>query len=236
MKLKWIVPLALAAGALFAVAAFAADTAKKQAPTTPEPRKVVKVVVSDDGAGNDPSDGSMVWTNDGDDLGMMAFDEGDEGDAGGGGDDGKRIVIRRRMVGGPGMGGMMHRGGPIGMGLQMRFAALDLTDAQRQKMADLHERQARRAIQVRADLQLAAMDLRKLVHADNPSGTAINAQIDKIARMRADLAKSRMATFLEARAMLTPEQQKKLKEGPMGPMRHRMMMHEGMKGGSGDSQ
>jgi Spy/CpxP family protein refolding chaperone len=79
-------------------------------------------------------------------------------------------------------------------------------------MKAAHERQERKAIQARADIQLARLDLRKLMEADKPDSKAIEAQIDRIAGLRAGLEKSRMATMLEFRASLTPEQQKKLRE------------------------
>ncbi len=91
-------------------------------------------------------------------------------------------------------------------------AALKLTDAQRAKVADIRERQMRRGIQLRADLALARLDLRKLLRADKPSTTAIDAQIDRMARLRADLTKARIGSLLEMRALLTPEQQKILRE------------------------
>lgn len=138
--------------------------------------------------------------------GMMAYDDEDgPGDPPGHGPHGR--------MGGPGGRGMMMR-----RGLAMRFAALDLTDAQRDKLRDIHEAAARKNIQRRADLQLAHMDLRKLMRAETPSASAVNAQIDKISRLQADGMKAHFDTFMQARAVLTPEQQKKLRSGP-GAMR-----------------
>jgi Spy/CpxP family protein refolding chaperone len=52
---------------------------------------------------------------------------------------------------------------------------------------------------------------------------AVNAQIDKIARMQAEGMKAAFETRIQARAVLTPEQLKKL-QAPMDPMmRHEMM-------------
>ena len=143
------------------------------------------------------------------DPGALAFD--DEGGHG----DGPRHV-RRMEIGGPrGRGAMMRHG------LAMRFAALDLTDAQRDKLRDIHEAAARKGVQRRADVQLARMDLRKLMRADAPSASAVNAQIDKISRLQAEGMKAHFDTFMQARAVLTPEQQKKLRSGP-GPMQMHM--------------
>jgi Spy/CpxP family protein refolding chaperone len=140
------------------------------------------------GMGDDGGDGGP----------MMAPDE-----MGGGG--GGAMGMRHGM----GRGAHMMRRGGFGPRLARE---LDLTAEQREKMKAAHERQERKAIQARADIQLARLDLRKLMDADKPDSKAIDAQIDRIAGIRAGLAKSRMATMLEFRATLTPEQQKKLRE------------------------
>lgn len=107
--------------------------------------------------------------------------------------------------------GMGARGGMGGW--HGRLAqALNLTDDQKQRLADIRDRQMRRGIQARADLALERLDLRKLVRANPPSQSAIDAQIDRIARTRADLAKGRIAAMLEMRNVLTPAQRKLLRE------------------------
>jgi len=153
-----------------------------------------------------------------DELIAMGDEGGDwfaEGDEGGGGD-------MHRMVMRGGQRGHGRRGG----GMHMRMANLDLTDAQRDKMRELHEAAMRKNIQRRADLQIARMDLHKLMRADAPSAQAVNSQIDKMAKMRADAAKAHFETFMQARALLTPEQLKKLKDSP-GHGGMGMNMHHG---------
>jgi len=140
--------------------------------------------------------------------------------------------MRRR---GPGMRGGMAMWGP------QLAERLKLTDEQRTRMRDIMDQQRRHAIQSRADLQIARLDLGKLMRADDPDASAIDAQIDKLARLRADLAKSRVASLMEAREVLTPEQRDQLKQmrqhpgmgrgrGPGGPGR------PGGPGGSGDGE
>jgi Spy/CpxP family protein refolding chaperone len=117
--------------------------------------------------------------------------------------------------------GRMGRRAPMG---QMRarraeiWSQLDLTDAQKTKIAEIRDRQQRKGIQARADLQVAALDLRKLMRADKPNLASINAQIDKMATMRASQRKAQIATLFEMRDVLTDEQRTKLKElrGPGG--------------------
>ena len=145
--------------------------------------------------------------------GPMAYN--DEGEGGPGDPPGHGLHPRMGRQGGRGM--MMRRG------MASRFAALDLTDAQREKLRDIHEAAARKAVQRRADIQLAHMDLRKLMRAETPSSASVNAQIDKISKLQADGMKARFEAMLQARAVLTPEQLKKLRAGPdemRGPHGH----------------
>src|SRR5439155_1050538 len=79
--------------------------------------------------------------------------------------------------GGPGMGARTRMGpGEAGRG-DLR-AKLNLTADQKDKLAEVRERQARRAIPIRADLELAALDLHKLMRADRPDQRQLDAQVD----------------------------------------------------------
>jgi Spy/CpxP family protein refolding chaperone len=109
---------------------------------------------------------------------------------------------------------------------------LNLSDDQRTKLADIHDRQTRAAIPIRSDLEIAGLDMRKLMRADKPDQKAIDAQIDKMAGLRARLQKSRVASMLEARAVLTPAQQKTLRESRPG-MGRGMHGRRGMHGDLG---
>ena len=145
------------------------------------------------------------------------FAEGDEmwmGHGGPGGD-APRMARRHRM----------RAQGGHAMGMHMRLSRLDLTEAQRGKMRDLHEAAQRKNIQREADMKLARMDLHKLMRADAPSAQAVNSQIDKLSKLRADGMKAHYDTWLQARALLTPEQLQKLKDtsGPGASMK----MHHG---------
>ena len=159
-----------------------------------------------------------------DELVALGMDDGEDWFADDEGPGGDMQVTVRKGGRGPGMRG--------GMGMHMRMAKLDLTDAQRDKMRDLHEAAMRKNIQRQADMKIARLDLHKLMRADAPSAQAVNTQIDKIAKLQADGMKARFEVLMQARALLTPEQLKKLKETPgpgpgAGPG---MMMHHGMGG------
>ena len=121
--------------------------------------------------------------------------------------------------------------------LERLAKSLDLTGAQRTKMREAGERQMRRGILERADLAIARLDLRQLLRADKPDPKAIDAQVDRIAGMRAQLQKERLAMMLDMRSMLTDAQRAKLRElkaarkfrGKPGP--HRMPEGEMPEGG-----
>ena len=160
-----------------------------------------------------------------DDLEFFHEDElgagGWEDDAGGD----HRKAMRKVHRGAHGRGG--GRGMHGGMGMHMRMSKLDLTDAQRTKMRDLHEAAMRKGIQRQADVKLARMDLHKLMRADAPSAAAVNTQIDKLAKLHAEGLKARFETHMQARALLTPEQLKQLKEPPSKSGSTGMMLHHG---------
>ena len=144
----------------------------------------------------------------------------------GAGDFGLELADAFDAEDGPGPGG-----GAMGMGRNPELEKkLNLTDDQRTKLADIRDRQQRAAIPIRSDLELAGLDLRKLMRADKPDPKAIDAQIDKLSGLRARLQKSRISSMLEARAVLTPAQQKILRESRPGMGRG---MRRGMHGGPG---
>jgi Spy/CpxP family protein refolding chaperone len=119
------------------------------------------------------------------------------------------------LEGGPMCGPGMGPGLGAGHGAMM-LKGLDLTADQQKKVAVIHEKQARLMVQAQADIRIAEMDMQQLMRAETPDKAKIDAQIDKLAQMRAVMQKSRTATLLEVRALLTPEQLKKCQAGPMG--------------------
>jgi Spy/CpxP family protein refolding chaperone len=113
-------------------------------------------------------------------------------------------------------------------GMRELAKELNLTATQRDRLEDVRDQHRRKAIAMRADLEVAMLDMRKLVRADQPDRRAIDAQIDRTSAMRAELQKARMAALLDARAILTPQQREKLRElrgsrSLMGGVGHRDM-------------
>jgi Spy/CpxP family protein refolding chaperone len=157
------------------------------------------------------------------------------------GRDGKRMrehhgrMGKEGKRGAHGMKGKMGRhGGRGGMrgGHGAMMEKLNLSDRQKEQMKSLHEDQQRRMIPIHAGLQEARLDLQKLMRADAPSRSQIDATIDRMAKLRADAQKARVATMLEAHTVLTPEQRKQMKE-MHGGMGRGMRGMGGMGGGRG---
>jgi Spy/CpxP family protein refolding chaperone len=213
MKLKW---LTLSVAGVLCLAPLA-WTARAQERPTPEPETIAE--------GPDEGFADLDGMDEMDDLDLLlaAVVAAEAGPGPGG-------------AMGPGPGGMGPGGrrgpggrmGPGGQGPDGLREKLNLTDDQKTKLADIRDRQARRAIPVQGDLRIAALDLRKVMQADKPDQRAIDAQIDKVAGLRASLQKSRVASMLEARSVLTPAQQKLMREHRGMRMRGRMGMGHGM--------
>lgn len=118
-----------------------------------------------------------------------------------------------RGMHGPGMRARSEEAwGGGDFGYHRRLAALNLTQEQRDRIAAVRDAAARTMVQSRADLQLARLDLQKLLRSETPDQNAIDAQIDRMASIRGSMMKARVGARLQVRAILTPEQRSKLHE------------------------
>jgi len=112
------------------------------------------------------------------------------------------------MMGGYGQRpGMMGGYGP-GMG---GFAALDLTDEQRQKLAALREQARTRSWDAIGKLRSEEFKLRELLRADPVNASEVVDQQAKVDGLRREVLRSRIESRNEMAAALTPEQRKKLR-------------------------
>ena len=208
MKAKW---LTLSVAVAIGIASMAFVARSQDRP------KEDPVGTAEEGPGVPGEPGEMGELDDFDGLGLLlaAQVRGEPGGAPGHGPHG-------------GMGRGLHGGmGPGGRGAEDLHKKLNLSDDQKTRLADIHDRQERAAVPIRADLRIASLDMRKLMRADKPDQRAIDAQIDRMASLRASLRKSHVAGLLEARAVLTPAQQKLMRE------HHGQMMSRHMRGGRG---
>ncbi len=96
---------------------------------------------------------------------------------------------------------------------------LNLSEEQQDKIADLRMDQREEMIDLRARLEKQELQLKKLQREDSPNQKKIHAQIDRIGATRVEMAKLRADHHLEVRALLSPEQQKQMKEFKRQDMR-----------------
>jgi Spy/CpxP family protein refolding chaperone len=197
------VVLMLAAAGVLTIAALAADVASAQPRNDRDDRGVSAAVDRQDGADLGP-------------CGWPCVGAGGRGRGAGWGRGGRGM--RGPGFQGPGAGGF---GGPGMMGFGFGGAllregsriadALELTEAQREKIAAIREEHHREMIRARADLDLARMDLAKLLKDDQATMASIERQIDTMARLQADQMKGMAAAHRSARDVLTAKQREQLK-------------------------
>ncbi len=114
------------------------------------------------------------------------------------------------MMGGPGVGQ-----GPAGrMPTMLRRPevqqALGLTAEQKKKLEDIAFNSAKAAIQGRSTLQIEHMELTRLMSSANPDRAAIDKKLQDISQAQAALTRSVINGQLDARGVLTKEQQEKM--------------------------
>lgn len=114
-------------------------------------------------------------------------------------------------------------GGPmVGWGLQ----ALDLTAEQQQKLQDMRSMHQKDMARLRADAQIAQIELRDLLRQDNPKDADVKAKINSVTQTRGKIMESQVGFRLKMQQVLTPEQRQKfqdmqmergrMKQGPQG--------------------
>ncbi len=102
----------------------------------------------------------------------------------------------------------MHKQGGI-----ERFAdEIGLSENQLKKLKTIKLDAAKEAVAKRSEVKIAHIELRELIHNDNPDESAIKKQVEKIGRLKTDMMLAMVDKKLAVRKILTDEQQTKLKE------------------------
>jgi len=118
-----------------------------------------------------------------------------------------------------GAGWMAHRGDGERFGGRWfallesdRFRSeLGLTDQQAEKLRQILVDSRKTGIRTRADLQVRHMELRELLRADQPNREAVMKKVQEISDLRAQMMRQHVDSLLDAKTVLTPEQQKKVR-------------------------
>ena len=107
-------------------------------------------------------------------------------------------------------GAGMHRGrhGHLWHALNQ----LDLTDAQKTAIHEIHSTLMKDMIQKRADVKIARIELRERLHKDTVDLSGVESQVKKIEGLKTAMILNAIKAREEIKAKLTPEQRKKLTE------------------------
>ena len=94
---------------------------------------------------------------------------------------------------------------------------LDLDEATRRQVKDLVYTSQKEAVAVRARLEEARIELRRLLDDPDPDRGAVMRRVEQVGDLQVTMRKNKLGLFLDVRALLTPEQVRKLKT-----MRHEL--------------
>lgn len=145
------------------------------------------------------------------------------------------IQGRQSRFGEPGEMGFEHGGQRISHLMAMLDnervkAALGLTDDQADRLHKILVGVEESSIKTRSDIAVRGIELRELLRADKPDRDAVMKKAEEISQLRGELMSQRLQAMLDAKNVLTPEQQAKIRnfmesrrEGGFGM--ERMMRH-----------
>jgi Spy/CpxP family protein refolding chaperone len=105
---------------------------------------------------------------------------------------------------------------------------LGITDEQATRLRQITVEAEKAAIQTKADLAVRGIELRELLVVDNPDRATVLKKVDEISALTGTLMKQHVEALLSAKTVLTPEQQKKIRE-----LSANWRLMRGMPGGPG---
>lgn len=110
--------------------------------------------------------------------------------------------------------GRSHRMGPRLLAMldnDRMKSALGLTDDQSARLRKIVVDTEKSTIKSRADLKVHGIELRELIRTDAPDRQAVMKKVDEISALRQEMMKQEFDALLNAKSVLTPEQQKKVR-------------------------
>ncbi|MBC7998919.1 MAG: Spy/CpxP family protein refolding chaperone [Leptolyngbya sp.] len=126
--------------------------------------------------------------------------------------DGAPGMRRMGMRQGMGMGKQFMNGGPLNL------APLNLSEAQKTKIQQLRNQTSTKAREVRKKLFLTRQEMKDLMFDPNASDETIRSKRKDVRKIQDQSDEVMIEDFLSIRAVLTPEQKKRLPEiKPVGP-------------------
>lgn len=126
-------------------------------------------------------------------------------------------------------GGHRHFGGPPGghRGMMLLECAqkIGLEQAQTDKIKSIHLDSRKQIIKLQADLEIAQLELKELMHSDNPVKSKVNRKIDELSQLRAKIHKIEAGTKIDVMSTLTAEQMERFQEYRMKRMKEARRGH-----------
>jgi periplasmic protein CpxP/Spy len=90
-------------------------------------------------------------------------------------------------------------------------SALGLTDQQVDRLRNIVVETEKTSVKNRAEIEVRGIELRELLRADNSDRDAVMKKVQEISGLRGEMMQRHVAALLDAKAVLTPEQQKKVR-------------------------
>lgn len=117
-------------------------------------------------------------------------------------------------------GGFQGRGGHFMMGHRIlamldnsQFRArINLTDDQASRLRQIVVNTEKSAIETRAKIAVDGLELREMLRSEHPDQDAVMKKVDQISTLRGQMMKDGVQAILEAKTVLTPQQQEQLRE------------------------
>ena len=107
-----------------------------------------------------------------------------------------------------------HRGGDRMLAMldnERVRTTLGLSDEQASRLRQVMVDAQKAGLKTRADLGVRRIELRELLRADQPDRDAVMKKVQEISELRGQLMKQRIDSLLASKAILTPEQQQKMR-------------------------
>ncbi|TET70131.1 MAG: periplasmic heavy metal sensor [Candidatus Zixiibacteriota bacterium] len=118
-----------------------------------------------------------------------------------------------------------HQGGPSGMMLMECGKKIGLEEAQLDKIKSIHLSSQKQIIKLRADLEIAQLELKELMHSDSPVKSKVNRKIDELSQLKAKIHKNEAGTKIDVMSTLTAEQLERFQEYRMKRMKEARRGH-----------
>jgi len=112
--------------------------------------------------------------------------------------------------------------------------SLGVTDEQIAQVREIAYQNELLQVKNRADLEIAQMELRRLLESAKPTEEAVGTAVDKISALEAQIQKARISEMLKIRGILGEEMIAKLRDSMREELRERAMTRERERSSRGD--